>query len=77
MPDRYGDERVTEPTDPAELRAHREAVRSAHIADCALCDQDGYRGHFVCDHRVHSTPEGRAAAKALLAETLQRKAGEL
>jgi hypothetical protein len=39
--------------------------RAIEIAECELCDDDGYRGAVVCDHREHSTPEGRAAAMAL------------
>jgi hypothetical protein len=38
--------------------------RAIEIAECELCDDDGYRGAVVCDHREHSTPEGRAAAMA-------------
>ncbi|MGA5467159.1 plasmid mobilization protein [Mycobacterium sp. NPDC050041] len=38
------------------------------IADCPMCDEDGYRGLGVCDHRDHheSTSRGRAAVQAVL-----------
>ena len=38
MLDRYGEPTPT----PAE--------RAQAIADCALCNDDGYRGSTVCDH---------------------------
>lgn len=28
-------------------------LTAAAIARCALCDDDGYRGRAVCDHRSH------------------------
>lgn len=42
----------------------------AHLAkieidNCGMCDEDGYHGNRVCDHREHSTPQGRAAAMAM------------
>jgi hypothetical protein len=47
MPDRYGEV-------PEEPR--RRDPRD--IAECELCDEKGYRGHYVCDHIDHA-----AAAK--------------
>lgn len=47
------------PYDDGSLPAHLEP---AAIAACTLCDEIGYRGNVVCDHREHATPETRAAA---------------
>lgn len=46
------------------------------ITDCPLCDDHGYRGHHVCDHRDHATASqhGRGLAQAELAKIRQRKA---
>ena len=46
----------------------------AHLAkieidNCTRCDDEGYRGNRVCDHREHSTPAGRAAAMAMFRES--------
>lgn len=73
-----------EPYDPqavaaqqAERRAEAEAGRlstahltAAAIANCAMCDKDGYRGTHVCDHQDHSAAsrKGRAACMAALAK---------
>lgn len=39
MPDRYGE--------PQDL----DADRAMAIVHCGLCDDDGYRGAAVCDHK--------------------------
>jgi hypothetical protein len=39
------------------------------IDHCGMCDDDGYRGNRVCDHREHSTAAGRAAAMAMFRES--------
>lgn len=46
------------------------------VVECELCDDDGYRGTRVCDHREHSTPAGRAAAKAALRQALNKGGAE-
>lgn len=45
------------------------------IAACQLCDDDGYRGGTVCDHRDHyaDTAAGRAAVTAELAKIRNRR----
>lgn len=53
----------------AQAETHRSALR---IANCGLCDDDGYRGSTVCDHVIHSTPEGRAAAKEIVRQALDK-----
>jgi hypothetical protein len=45
-------------TDRAD--AHRNKIR---IANCGLCDDDGYRGATVCDHIDHSAAARRGMAK--------------
>jgi hypothetical protein len=59
----------------AELQSQRDSAAAAAaqaVVDCGLCNDDGYRGTTVCDHREHSTPEVRAnalaAARAALAK---------
>lgn len=47
----------------------------AAITDCQRCDDDGYRGGTVCDHRDHyaDTAAGRAAVTAELAKIRNRR----
>ena len=64
-------------------RAYREGLAKWHaehdtpahltaqaIADCQLCDPDGYRGTQVCDHIDHAAAarDGIAAVRAALAK---------
>lgn len=72
MPDRYGDE----PTDLDEVPDDIWAAqaRGAAIVDCGLCDDHGYRGLVVCDHRERDTTRGRALARAELRKIKQRRA---
>lgn len=53
----------------ARAEAHRNKIR---IANCNLCDTDGYRGATVCDHidRTETAKRGMALVRAAL-----RKAG--
>lgn len=46
MPDRYGDEQP------------RHLAPSA-VAECELCDDNGYRGRVVCDHFDYAAASGR------------------
>lgn len=71
MPDRYGDTEPNEPPDDIWAAEHRAMA----IAHCGLCDDEGVRGAHVCDHREHSTPETRAAARELLARALHKPGG--
>lgn len=45
------------------------------ITNCQLCDNDGYRGTRICDHRDHftDTANGRAMVQAELAKIHQRR----
>lgn len=57
----------------ARADAARAAAEDRHraIADCALCDDTGYRGTAVCDHdpdTVDRAQRGMAAVKAALAQ---------
>ncbi|HEY2066345.1 MAG TPA: hypothetical protein VGG84_10340 [Gemmatimonadaceae bacterium] len=62
-----------------ELVAQRQAAAvtaAAEVANCTLCNDDGYRTNgLVCDHVDHaaSTTNGRAAARAALADLAPRK----
>ncbi|ART68186.1 hypothetical protein BTO20_05935 [Mycobacterium dioxanotrophicus] len=61
--DPHADERqATGPTPDqiwsSEQNRRRHADRLAAIANCPLCDTDGYRDTHVCDHTDH-----RAAAR--------------
>jgi hypothetical protein len=33
------------------------------IAACGICDDDGYRGHLVCDHVDHAAAASAGMAK--------------
>lgn len=48
------------------------------IADCGLCDDDGYRGALVCDHvdRSETAQRGLELIRAELAKIAARKAGK-
>jgi hypothetical protein len=63
MPDRHLDENgYVRAPDDAELRAQA-------IAQCRLCDTDGYRGSSVCDHNPDQAAinaRGIAACRAAL-----------
>lgn len=47
--------------DAAE-RANASAARAMAIAECELCDDDGYRGTTVCDHQEHADTNARGIA---------------
>ena len=67
MPDRYGE---TEPNpgypqavpavDDSET-AHR--LRAQAIAECDLCDHEGTRNGFACDHIDHRPAAARGMAR--------------
>lgn len=48
------------------------------IADCELCDDNGYRGHYVCDHIDYQAAaiRGMAMIRQALEEAKQRKENE-
>jgi hypothetical protein len=52
----------------AELAQAAEA-RDQAIADCTLCNDDGYQGAVVCDHidRTQTAQRGRALVRAVMA----------
>lgn len=60
-----------------EYRATDPQARAHAVTQCGLCDDDGYRGNRVCDHREHyeSTAGGRAEARAVLEEIRARRGG--
>ncbi|SBS73842.1 hypothetical protein MHPYR_180086 [uncultured Mycobacterium sp.] len=74
MPDRNLDENGFVALDPEPTRSHLDPQA---IADCSLCDDQGYRGGVVCDHVDHAaeSEHGRALARAELARIRERKAG--
>lgn len=43
-------------------------LTASEIANCTLCDDDGYRGLRVCDHidRTETTARGMAAVRAAI-----------
>ncbi len=43
------------------------------IANCRLCDADGYRDRVVCNHREVESATGRAAMQAELDKIRHRK----
>lgn len=60
------------PPDPTERPAH---LHPRAIADCGLCDDQGYRGTSVCTHRDHAaeTQHGRALMRAELDKIRRRQ----
>ena len=59
MPDRYGEEPIT--ADRPDILAARRA--SVAIDDCNLCDENGIRNGFACDHIDHRPAAARGMAK--------------
>lgn len=58
MPDRYGDQ----PADADEFGpAYRQRAQAA-IDACELCDHDGTRNGFACDHIDHRPAAARGMA---------------
>jgi len=58
MPDRYGDQ----PADADDFGpAYRQ--RAQAVAECDLCDPDGIRNGFACDHVDHRPAAARGMAK--------------
>jgi hypothetical protein len=45
------------------LDSDTPADRAQAIVDCELCDDDGYRGHRVCDHVDHTAAAERGMAR--------------
>lgn len=43
----------------AAERADAAIARAMAIAECELCDDDGYRGTVVCDHQEHADTNAR------------------
>lgn len=46
----------------AAERVSAAAARAMAIAECELCDDDGYRGTTVCDHQEHADTNARGMA---------------
>lgn len=57
------DDAMAAADDPDTAHLERPA-----IDNCELCDDDGYRGSTICDHRDHAAAaaRGRAACQAAL-----------
>jgi hypothetical protein len=58
---------------------HNAHLRAQAIVNCGLCDDEGYRGVYVCDHIDHAaeTEHGRALVKAELERIRNKRlAGE-
>ena len=64
MIDRYGEEQ------PTHFDPHT-------VADCHLCDDNGYRGRLVCDHIDHqaAAKRGIELVRAALEDAKRRKEG--
>jgi hypothetical protein len=51
-------------------------ARAQAVASCGMCDDDGYRGVYVCDHVDHSATSERGSAlvrEALAAAKAKRE----
>lgn len=69
---------ATQAAKRAELR-ELAAVKAQAIADCAMCDENGYHGTRVCDHdpeRAAKASRGSALARAALAKKLEATGGD-
>ena len=62
MLDRYGDETP-------------DHFNASAVAECELCDDNGYRGHLVCDHIDYqaTAKRGMDMVRQALEETKKRK----
>ena len=66
---RLGDDgRVMLEPEPDPDTAH---LHPAAIVACPMCDDDGYRGTRICDHKDHAPAAARG--KARIAEILANK----
>lgn len=82
MPDRYGErpdpqlgDTDDQPAEPLPRYGPTDTeLRLAAVAECQLCDPDGYRGAIVCDHQDHTetNQRGIAAVRAALAARAPR-----
>lgn len=73
MPDRFSDSDPTD-LDVPDLEWDEAASRQAAalaIVNCGMCDDEGYAGSRVCDHRVRS-PRAREWAMAEIRQILQK-----
>nr|WP_046285124.1 hypothetical protein [Mycobacterium sp. UM_NZ2] len=69
--DPYADEIASAlPNPPPKLseRSHRDP---AEIADCTLCDDDGYRGSQICHHHDYAPAARRGIAACQAARNHQ------
>lgn len=62
MPDRYGENRDREPETTLADRYAAAELRARAIAECHLCDPNGYLGSTVCDHTDHAEAARRGMA---------------
>lgn len=62
MPDRYG-----EHDDPDIVHIADPWL----VANCELCDEHGYRGHYVCDHVDYAAAAKRGMA--LIRQALRKE----
>ena len=64
MPDRYGDDpQDLDVPDDVWAAEARSRARALEIVNCGLCDDEGYRGVWVCDHIDHAETARRGMEK--------------
>lgn len=80
MPDHHAQAKAAYAEHLRDLDLPKTAHLAAQaIADCGLCDADGYRGSVVCDHvdRTETVKHGQAMCReALAAKQLKLGDGE-
>jgi hypothetical protein len=59
----------------AEAIRNDPTMRATLIAECTLCDPDGYRGSTVCDHIDH-TEAAKRGMELVRAEIAKTKGGK-
>ena len=72
-----GQDITTKKAIQAQARAEA-ATRQAEVANCPLCDNDGYRNNLVCDHIDHTQTHrnGSAAVREVLNEAKAKRANQ-
>lgn len=71
MPDRYGDTDEPAPAPTFACQPGYVADHQAAIDDCQLCDRDGNRNGFPCDHIDHAIAARRGMD--MIRDALARK----
>jgi hypothetical protein len=67
-------ERRRRATEESERKRHAAEIRARAIANCNLCDAEGYAGGRVCSHDPEEVDRAKRGSEAVRAALAQRKA---